>query len=125
MLSVPNPAYSAGPQRLKIQRVPERGRAAASPVSDSGSEIRKRVWGSIEKQTTFPVRTLLKLKQELHHQNNNYHWYDSPLVGFSYNKGENWRVYGCFTDVADDISNYVRLLVVPTTKQRKRTDWNL
>lgn len=72
-------------------------------------------WDSIEKQTAFSIRTLLKLQQELYHQTNDQpDWRDGPLVWFLSNKGENWRVYGCFTNVADEVSNYVRLLVVPT-----------
>ncbi len=95
-------------------------------ILEAKSEKGSDDWDSIEKQTAFPIRTLLKLQHDLYQQTNDQSiWRDGPLVWFLSNKGENWRVYGCFTDVADEISNYVRILVVPTTTQRNLTDENL
>ncbi len=79
-------------------------------ILEAKSEKGSDDWDSIEKQTAFPIRTLLKLQQDLYeYTNEKSHWLDGPLVWFLSNKGEDWRVYGCFTDITDEILNYVRL----------------
>lgn len=79
-------------------------------ILEAKSEKGSDDWDSIEKQTAFPIRTLLKLQQDLYdYTNEKSHWRDGPLVWFLSNKGEDWRVYGCFTDITNEILEYVRL----------------
>ncbi|KAG2019335.1 hypothetical protein GB937_005249 [Aspergillus fischeri] len=50
---------------------------------------------SVERQSAFPLRTLLKLQQDLQQMN---HIPISPLVWFMANQGDEWRVYACIVD---------------------------
>ncbi|KAF4184210.1 hypothetical protein CNMCM7927_008210 [Aspergillus lentulus] len=50
---------------------------------------------SVERQSAFPLRTLLKLQQDLQQVN---HIPISPLVWFMANQGDEWRVYACIVD---------------------------
>ena len=78
-------------------------------ILEAKSEKGSDDWDSIEKQTAFPIRTLLKLQQDLYEYTiEKSRWHDGPLVWFLSNKGEDWRVYGCFTDVTHEILKYVR-----------------
>lgn len=66
-------------------------------------------FSSIEKQTAFPIRTLLRLQEELQKQCR-YHlaWQDGPTVWFLANKGEEWRVSAGFVRLFDEEPSYVR-----------------
>ncbi|GFG09692.1 hypothetical protein IFM5058_04552 [Aspergillus udagawae] len=50
---------------------------------------------SVERQSAFPLRTLLKLQQDLQQVNQ---VSISPLVWFMANQGDEWRVYACLVD---------------------------
>jgi hypothetical protein len=50
---------------------------------------------SVERQSAFPLRTLLKLQQDLQQVNQ---IPISPLVWFMANQGDEWRVYACIVD---------------------------
>jgi hypothetical protein len=52
-------------------------------------------FSAVEAQTAFPIRTLLKIQQELQTVSEPNHENDpGPLVWFLANRGEEWRVYG-------------------------------
>jgi hypothetical protein len=54
-------------------------------------------FSSIERQTAFPIRTMLRLQQHLFTRGGSRAGVN-PLVWFMGNQGEDWRVYACVTD---------------------------
>ena len=63
---------------------------------------------TIEKQTAFPIRTLLRLQEDLVQQcSNGPSWQDGPTVWFLSNKGEEWRVSAGFVNSCEKDSGYV------------------
>ncbi len=63
---------------------------------------------SIQKQTAFPIRTLLKIQADLRNEcEQRISWQGGPLVWFLYNRGEDWRVAACFVENTDDEESYV------------------
>ena len=77
-------------------------------ILEAKSERGQDSFDSIEKQTSFPIRTLLKLQGELQ-QSCHYHpaWQHGPTVWFLANKGEEWRVSAGFIQSANEEQNYV------------------
>jgi len=80
-------------------------------ILEAKSEKGVDSWSSIEEQTALPIRSLLKVQQDLgqlsygadpSRQN--------ALVWFLSYKGEEWRVHGCLIDNRiEDPPRYVRL----------------
>ena len=64
-------------------------------VLEAKAEKSSNGFVDIQTQTMFPIRALLKL-QEDHTTENDL----GPLVWFFANRGDSWRVYGCY--VTDD-----------------------
>ncbi len=63
---------------------------------------------SIQKQTAFPIRTLLKIQADLRNEcEQRISWQGGPLVWFLYNRGEDWRVAACFVENIDGEESYV------------------
>lgn len=54
-------------------------------------------FSSIERQTAFPIRTMLRLQQHVYARGGPKAGVN-PLVWFMANQGEDWRVYACVTD---------------------------
>ncbi|RHZ51806.1 uncharacterized protein CDV56_106392 [Aspergillus thermomutatus] len=72
---------------------------------------------SVERQSAFPLRTLLKLQQDLQQVNQ---IFISPLVWFMANQGDEWRVYACVVDgtrymllIVDHICDWARDIFRP------------
>jgi hypothetical protein len=82
----------------------ERARPLIFPflISEAKTE-RGDSFDACERQTAFPIWTLLRMqevlqvmsKQRLTEQG-------GSLVWFFANRGEEWRLYGCFTDLKED-----------------------
>lgn len=63
---------------------------------------------SIQKQTAFPIRTLLQMQADLRNKCGRLlSWQGGPLVWFLSNRGEDWRVSACFVDNTNGEANYV------------------
>jgi hypothetical protein len=63
---------------------------------------------SCERQTAFPIWRLLKLQHGLRHlSKRRVDELGGPLAWFISNRGEDWRVYGCYTDIEDSKISYV------------------
>ena len=75
-------------------------------ILEAKSEKGADSFSSIEKQTAFPIRTLLKLQEDLGDKSTVYS--EGPLVFFFSNKGEEWRVAGCYieTTFCDAVEGY-------------------
>jgi hypothetical protein len=55
-----------------------------------------------EVQAAFPIRKLLRLQEELEIQaGRRLDEQGGPLVWFFSNRGQNWRLYGCYTDTQE------------------------
>jgi len=58
---------------------------------------------SCERQTAFPIWRLLKLQHGLRHlSKRRVDELGGPLAWFISNRGEDWRVYGCYTGIEED-----------------------
>ena len=69
---------------------------------------------SMQKQTAFPIRTLLKMQADLQDlSGKEIAWQGGPLVWFLYNRGEDWRVAACFVEDNNGEASYVCLLAIP------------
>lgn len=56
-------------------------------------------FSAVEDQTAFPIRTLLKIQQQLQTVSGSNNVNDpGPLVWFLANRGDEWRVYGCVVE---------------------------
>jgi len=78
-------------------------------VLEAKSEKGPDSFDSIEMQTSFPIRTLLKLQEELQkHCQYKPTWQHGPTVWFLANKGEEWRVSAGFIKASGEDTNYVR-----------------
>lgn len=63
---------------------------------------------SIQLQTAFPIRTLLKMQSDLQNECGQLiSWQGGPLVWFLSNRGEDWRVAACFVDNTNGEASYV------------------
>jgi hypothetical protein len=90
-------------------------------VHEAKSEKGQDGFQSIETQTGFPIRALLKLQEALKAATGERTtWEDGPLIWFLAHKGDEFRVSACFVNVHDDVSDYVRGLtdncVIPSNK---------
>lgn len=84
------------------------------------SEVKTKKGGSFqqaEAQTAFPIWKLLRLQEELETQAKmRLDEQGGPLVWFLANKGEDWRLYGCYIETQEtedqehsSSTSYVRL----------------
>ncbi len=65
-------------------------------------------FASIEAQTAFSIRTLLKLQEDLQNQSDLQSTWSGPMVWFLANRGDSWRVSASFVDKSPAGSTYVR-----------------
>jgi hypothetical protein len=82
----------------------ERARPLIFPflISEAKTE-RGDSFDACERQTAFPIWTLLRLQEKLQVRSNQLlAEQGGPLVWFFANRGEEWRLYGCFTDIEED-----------------------
>ncbi|KAE9371916.1 hypothetical protein N431DRAFT_342019 [Stipitochalara longipes BDJ] len=82
----------------------ERARPLIFPhlISEAKTE-RGDSFEACERQTAFPIWTLLKLQEDLQiRAGQRLEEQGGPFVWFFANRGEEWRLYGCFTDIEDD-----------------------
>ncbi|KAL4970163.1 uncharacterized protein BDV14DRAFT_195691 [Aspergillus stella-maris] len=70
-------------------------------VLEAKSEKNSVGFGSIERQTAFPIRTMLNVQRGLEVASLTSL---TPLVWFLANQGDEWRVYGCVPDRARIVS---------------------
>jgi hypothetical protein len=71
-------------------------------ISEAKTE-RGDSFDACERQTAFPIWTLLRLQEVLQARSKqSLTEQGGPLVWFFANRGEEWRLYGCFTDVDED-----------------------
>jgi len=64
-------------------------------------------FASIEAQTAFSIRTLLKLQEDLQNQSDVQSTWSGPMVWFLANRGDSWRVAASFVDKSLEASTYV------------------
>jgi hypothetical protein len=75
-------------------------------VLEAKSESSSSGFGDIQNQTAFPIFTLLRLQEDLQAQAKASELGAIPLVWFFANRGDAWRVYGCFVSNSET-SKYV------------------
>lgn len=81
----------------------ERARPLILPflISEAKTE-RGDSFDACERQTAFPIWTLLRMQEELQARSNQgLAEQGGPLVWFFANRGEEWRLYGCFIDIEE------------------------
>lgn len=79
-------------------------------VLEAKAEKSPDSWLSIERQTAFPIMTLLRMQEELQQLcEPRPEWADGPLVWFLANKGNDWRLYAAFGETTDAGRSYVGL----------------
>jgi hypothetical protein len=90
-------------------------------ISEAKTE-RGDSFDAIERQTAFPIWKLLRLQEEVQIQAQQLlSEQGGPLVWFFANRGEDWRLYGCYLDTEEDdedreknlSTSYVSLQTVP------------
>jgi len=81
-------------------------------VLEAKSESSSSGFGDIQNQTAFPIFTLLRLQEDLQAQAKASELGVIPLVWFFANRGDAWRVYGCFVSNSET-SRYVRFRLFP------------
>ncbi|PVH82411.1 hypothetical protein DL98DRAFT_653163 [Cadophora sp. DSE1049] len=82
----------------------ERARPLIFPflISEAKTE-RGDSFDACERQTAFPIWTLLRLQEQLQARSEQcLTEQGGSLVWFFANRGEEWRLYGCFTDIEED-----------------------
>ena len=77
-------------------------------ILEAKREKRSEGFVDVQIQTAFPIFTLLKLQEDLQHRVSKDTAGGGPLVWFFANRGEYWRVYGCYI-TKQERSQYVRL----------------
>ncbi|KAE9370947.1 hypothetical protein N431DRAFT_308368, partial [Stipitochalara longipes BDJ] len=71
-------------------------------ISEAKSE-RGDSFDACERQTAFPIWKLLRLQEELQIQAHQIlSEQGGPFVWFFANRGEDWRLYGCYLDIEED-----------------------
>lgn len=75
-------------------------------ILEAKSEKSSNGFGDIQNQTAFPIMALLKLQEDLRAKVGDIAPEASPLVWFFANRGDAWRVYGCYV-IADNPPRYV------------------
>lgn len=86
-------------------------------ISESKTE-RGDSFDSCERQTAFPIWQLLQLQHNIREVSQRpIDEQGGPLAWFISNRGEDWRVYGCYTDIDEDSkTSYVcHLSQLPST----------
>lgn len=79
-------------------------------ILEAKSEKGADSWSSIERQPSLPIRTLLKMQEDLRKQSASTGYSNSePLVWFLSYKGEEWRIYGSSLQTINGKTHYVRL----------------
>jgi hypothetical protein len=81
-------------------------------ILEAKSESSPNGFGDVQIQTAFPIFALLKLQEDLQAQAKASESGASPLVWFFANRGDAWRVYGCFVSNSET-SRYVRFRLFP------------
>jgi len=98
----------------------DRGHPLVLPflISEAKTE-RGDSFDSCERQTAFPIWKLLRLQEELQIQAQQLlSEQGGPLVWFFANRGEDWRLYGCYLDTEnnedeeENLSTYVCLQII-------------
>jgi hypothetical protein len=70
-------------------------------IIEAKSEKGSPGFESVEMQTAFPIRTLVRLQKDAKHV----HGVDiNPLLWFFANQGDEWRVYACIQDEFKTVS---------------------
>ncbi|KAI9881087.1 MAG: hypothetical protein M1830_008245 [Pleopsidium flavum] len=95
-------------ETIKSSPFPEDGEPQLFPflIVEAKSEKGHDGFDAIEMQTAFPIRTLLKLQQDLLNTVAEHESKDSPLVWFFANRGDDWRVYCGYTAKKDGVVTY-------------------
>jgi hypothetical protein len=71
-------------------------------ISEAKTE-RGHSFDACERQTAFPIWKLLRLQDELQiRAQQTLSEQGGPLVWFFANRGEDWRLYGCYVDTEED-----------------------
>jgi hypothetical protein len=71
-------------------------------ISEAKTE-RGDSFDACERQTAFPIWKLLRLQDELQiRAQQTLSEQGGPLVWFFANRGEDWRLYGCYVDTEED-----------------------
>lgn len=73
---------------------------------EAKAEERSPGFDSVERQSAFPIKALIDLQQGLERQTGVAF---DPFVWFLANQGDEWRVYGCFTDRGSIVCTYVHV----------------
>ena len=76
-------------------------------ILEAKSESSSNGFGDMQIQTAFPIFALLKLQEDLQAQAKPSELGAVPLVWFFANRGDAWRIYGCFVSNSET-SKYVR-----------------
>jgi hypothetical protein len=89
---------------LEFTPFEERKRPLMFPflISEAKTE-RGDSFDACERQTAFPIWKLLRLQDELQiRAQQSLSEQGGPLVWFFANRGEDWRLYGCYVDIEED-----------------------
>src|SRR5271156_748325 len=81
-------------------------------ILEAKSESSSHGFGDMQIQTAFPIYALLKLQEGLQEQATASELGAIPLVWSLANRGDAWRVYGCFVSNSEN-STYVRVCLFP------------
>jgi hypothetical protein len=76
-------------------------------ILEAKSERSPNGFHDVQSQTALPIRTLLKLQEDLQASVTAAEHGSGPLVWFLSSRGDAWRVYGCYVSV-EDRAIYVR-----------------
>ena len=76
-------------------------------IMEAKSEKSSNGFDAISVQTAFPILGLLRLQEDLARQVDDGKLDDGPLVWFFANRGDAWRVYGCYV-TEETPAGYVR-----------------
>jgi hypothetical protein len=80
-------------------------------VAEAKSGKGADTFDQIELQTSFPLRSSIKLQQDLQEVvGDRIKSGQDPLVWFFSWKGEDWRLYACYTRRSEEKINYVRMI---------------
>lgn len=84
-------------------------------ILEAKSEGSAQGFDAIQTQTAFPIWALLRLQEDLHSRATDAELGTSPLVWFFANRGDAWRVFGCYISdsQAGRSKNYVGFILSP------------
>ena len=82
-------------------------------ILEAKSESSSQGFDAIQTQTAFPIWALLKLQEDLQAQVVETELRTSPLVWFFANRGDAWRLFGCYLteNETDKTKRYVRIIL--------------